>query len=114
VSPDTFFVRARYPGGSVSGGIAHLALFGMDLILTEGSSPAPPPDRSQSRGAGSPSPVRPGGPPGRRSSQTGTPERGPAFRLEDIVPLADFIEREYLHEVPPPEVEILVGGEGLS
>lgn len=111
VSSETFFVVRDTPGGLSPEAITHLALFGVDLVLTEGFKAGALPKIEVNRQAQQ-SPLL-CGPADRLVAvaadwDTGAPV--PHFGLEEIALLADFIEREYPAPSAGPTLELLVGG----
>ena len=114
-SSDMFFVVRDSPAGLTLEAIAHLALFGMDLVLTEGFKSGPMPKIEINRQAQA-SPLLCGSMDHLVAVvadwNTGAPV--PHFGLDDVSPLADFIEREYLQGPPPPELEVLIGGRRIG
>jgi molybdopterin-guanine dinucleotide biosynthesis protein B len=95
--------------------IAHRFLFDVDLVLGEGFRSAPGPKIEVNRAALGVAPLCGAG------DQlvavvadwpTGAPV--PHFGLEDIAPLADFLERTFLPSDPPPQVELLAGGRRIG
>jgi molybdopterin-guanine dinucleotide biosynthesis protein B len=115
VSPETVFVvRDRADGLSIEA-VAHLGLWGVDVVLTEGFKSGSMPKIEINR----------------RSQQTPLLCKGadhlvavvsdwetgagvPHFGLHDVAPLADFIEQEYMRDVGRPRVEVLVGGRRVA
>jgi molybdopterin-guanine dinucleotide biosynthesis adapter protein len=115
VSSETFFVVRDTPRGLSPEAIAHLALFGMDLVLTEGFKSGALPKIEVNRQAQQ-SPLL-CGPADRLVAvvadwDTGAPVRH--FGLDGIAPLADFIEREYLEPGAGPAPELLVDGRRVA
>jgi molybdopterin-guanine dinucleotide biosynthesis protein B len=111
VSPDTVFVVRDAPAALSLETLTHLAFCGVDLVLTEGFKSGPMPKIEVNR-QDQQAPLL-CGPADRLAAvvsdwDTGAPV--PHFGLEDVVRLADFVERHYLR---PPEgagLEVLVGG----
>jgi len=114
-SPDTLFVVADIAGEWPLEAIAHLALFEVDLILTEGFKSGSMPKIEVSRAAqGMPllcgvedrlvAVVTDGDP----------PLAIPRFGLEEVGPLADFIEREFLGGPGVSRVDLLVDGRQVA
>jgi molybdopterin-guanine dinucleotide biosynthesis protein B len=114
-SPDTLFVVRDTAGELPLETIAHQALFEVDVILTEGFKSAPMPKVEVIRAAQD-TPLLCG--PGDHLVAVVT-DRDlalpvPCFGLEEVGPLADFVEREFLKEAVPSQVDVLVGGYRLS
>ena len=111
VSPDTVFVVRDSAEGMSLEALTHLGLCGVDLVLTEGFKSGPMPKIEVNRRAQQ-APLL-CGPADRLVAvvsdwDTGAPVRH--FGLEDIAPLADFIEQGYLQKSGRPGLEILVAG----
>jgi molybdopterin-guanine dinucleotide biosynthesis protein B len=111
LSPATLFVVRESPSGLSLESLVHRGLFGVDLVLTEGFKAGPMPKIEVNRRAQR-APLL-CGPADRLVAvvsdwETGAPV--PHFGLEDVVPLADFVEREHAPRTGPPRLEVLVGG----
>ena len=111
VSPDTVFVVRDSAEGMSLEALTHLGLCGVDLVLTEGFKSGPMPKIEVNRRAQQ-APLL-CGPADRLVAvvsdwDTGAPV--PHFGLEDLAPLADFIEQGYLQKSGRPGLEILVAG----
>jgi molybdopterin-guanine dinucleotide biosynthesis protein B len=110
-SPDALFVLADMAGEWSLEAIAHQALFEVDLILTEGFKCGPMPKIEVNRAAQK-TPLLCG--PGDHLVAAVT-DRDlmlpvPRFGLDEVGPLADFIEREFLKGIGPSRVDVLVDG----
>ncbi len=91
--------------------IAHQALFGVDLILTEGFKSGPMPKIEVNRSALD-APLL-CGPEDHLVAVVSDRDLAlpvPRFGPEDVCPLVDFVEREFLKGSGPLSVEALVGG----
>lgn len=111
VSPDTVFVVRDAPASLSLETLTYLAFCGVDLVLTEGFKSGPMPKIEVNRRAQQ-APLL-CGPADRLAAvvsdwDTGAPV--PHFGLEDIPPLADFIEQRYLQPPERPELEVLIDG----
>jgi molybdopterin-guanine dinucleotide biosynthesis protein B len=114
-SSDLFFVVRDRPEGLTPEAIAHLALFGMDVILVEGFTDRPIPKIEINRRAqAAPLLCGPADCLVAIVADWPTGASVPQFGPEEIAPLADFIEREYLQASPPPPLELLVGGRRIA
>jgi molybdopterin-guanine dinucleotide biosynthesis protein B len=110
-APDALFVLGDVTGEWTLDAIAHLALFEVDLILTEGFKSGPMPKIEVNRAAQE-MPLLCG--PADNLVAVVT-DRDltlpiPRFSLDAVRPLADFIEQEFLKEVGSSRVDVLVGG----
>ena len=110
-SPDTLFVVADIAGEWPLEAVAHLALFEADLILTEGFKSSSMPKIEVSRVAQA-MPLLCGAEDRLVAVVTDgdPPLTVPRFGLEEVGPLADFIEREFLRGLGVSRVDLLVGG----
>jgi molybdopterin-guanine dinucleotide biosynthesis protein B len=110
-SPETLFVIRDTPRELPLEVIAHQALFEMDLVLTEGFKSGPMPKIEVSR-AVLDLPLLCGAEDRLAAVVTDRDLRLPVprFGLEEVGPLADFIEREFLKAAGPSRVDVLVGG----
>jgi molybdopterin-guanine dinucleotide biosynthesis protein B len=111
VSPETVFVVRDSQEGLSLEALTHLALWGVDVVLTEGFKSGPMPKIEVNRQAQQ-APLL-CGPADRLAAVVSDWDTGaavPHFGLEDIGPLADFIEHGYLHRTDRPGLEVLVGG----
>ncbi len=111
VSPDTLFVVRESPPGLSLEALVHRSLFGVDLVLTEGFKSGPMPKIEVNRRAQQ-APLL-CGPADRLVAVVADWDTGasvPHFGLEDVAPLADFIEREHSPRTGRQSVEALVGG----
>ena len=110
-SAQTFFVIRDTHGELPLETIAHLALFGVDCILTEGFKSGSMPKIEVNRdGPGAPLLC---GPDDHLVAVVSDRDRGapvPHFGPEDVSSLADFIEREFLKTSRLSQVELLLGG----
>jgi molybdopterin-guanine dinucleotide biosynthesis protein B len=110
-SRETLFIVGETHGEWPLPQIAHQALFDVDLILTEGFKAGPMPKIEVNRAAQSLPLLC--GPEDRLMavvSDRDHPVSVPRFGLEDIGPLTDFIEREFLAGGVRPRVDVLVDG----
>jgi molybdopterin-guanine dinucleotide biosynthesis protein B len=110
-SRDTLFIVGEIHGEWPLQQIAHQALFDVDLILTEGFKAGPMPKIEVNRTAQSLPLLC--GPEDRLVavvSDRDHPVSVPRFGLEDVGPLADFIEREFLAGAIQSRVDVLVDG----
>jgi molybdopterin-guanine dinucleotide biosynthesis protein B len=109
-SPGTLFLLGDTQGEWPLEAIAHHALFEVDLILTEGFKSGPMPKIEVNRAAQD-SPLL-CGPEDHLVAVVTDRDLSlpvPRFGLDEVGPLADFIEREFLEETEPAAVEVLVG-----
>jgi len=114
-SPDTLFVVGDIGAEWPLGAIAHLALFDVDLILTEGFKSGPMPKIEVNRAAQEmPLLCGPQDHLVAVVTDRDLPLSAPRFGLEDVAPLADFIEREFLKERGLSRVDLLVGGRRVA
>ncbi len=112
VSCDSLFVVSDTEKEWSLEAIACLPLLEVDLLLAEGFKSSSTPKIEVIR-------TPPGGPPlcGTEDglvavvSDAPTPVPVPHFGLEEIGPLAEFIQREFLADLCPPPVDVLVGGQ---
>lgn len=114
-SRETLFAIRDVAGEVPLEAIAHQALFEVDLILTEGFKSGAMPKIEVSRGAQDSSLLC--GPQDHLVAVVSDWDRGvpvPRFGLEEVGPLADFIEREFLKDMGPSRVDVLVGGRRIS
>lgn len=111
LSPDTVFVVRDTPGAVSLETLTHLGLCGVDLVLTEGFKSGPMPKIEVNRRAQQ-APLLCGSADHLAAvvSDWDTGASVPHFGLEDVAPLADFIEQGYLETTARPGLEILVGG----
>lgn len=114
-APETLFVVRDAAGELPLDLIAHQALFEVDLILTEGfkSGSAPKIEVSQ---AAQDAPLL-CGPEDHLVAVVTDRDLAPAvprFGLDEVAPLADFIEREFLTGTRPSLVDVLVGGQRIA
>jgi len=110
-SPDALFVLADMAGEWSLEAIAHQALFEVDLILTEGFKSGPMPKIEVNRAAQEMPLLC--GPTDHLVAVVTDRDLTlpvPRFGLDEVGPLADFIEREFLKEIGPSRVDILVDG----
>lgn len=114
-SPNTLFLIGDIAGEWSLEAIAHQALFEVDLILTEGFKSGPMPKIEVNRAAQD-MPLLCGSEDHLAAVVTDRDFRLPVprFGLEEIGPLADFIEREFLKETGPSRVEVVVGGRRIA
>lgn len=110
-SPDTLFVVADIAGEWSLEAIAHQALFAVDLILTEGFKSGPMSKIEVNRAAQE-MPLLCGPTDHLVAVVTDRDLRLPVprFGLDEVGPLADFIEREFLKESGPSHVDVLLDG----
>ncbi|HSB72024.1 MAG TPA: molybdopterin-guanine dinucleotide biosynthesis protein B [Candidatus Methylomirabilis sp.] len=114
-SAQTFFVVRDTDGELPLETIAHLALFGVDGILTEGFKSGPMPKIEVNRDG--PEVPLLCGPDDHLVAVVSAQDRGapvPHFDPEDVSSLADFIEREFLKVSQPSQVDVLLGGRRVS
>ncbi len=110
-SRDTLFVVRDTDGEIPLEVIAHQVLFEVDLILTEGFKSGPMPKIEVNRSSLN-APLL-CGPEDHLVAVVSDGDLAipvPCFGLEDVRPLADFVEREFLKESGPLYVEALVDG----
>lgn len=115
LSPETLFlVRDNADGLSVER-LAHLGLWGLDLVLTEGFKASAMPKIEVNRRAQD-APLLCGPEDGLVAvvSDWVTGAAVPHFGLEDTAPLVEFIERRFPPGTGRPGVEILVGGRRVA
>ncbi|HYL79875.1 MAG TPA: molybdopterin-guanine dinucleotide biosynthesis protein B [Candidatus Acidoferrum sp.] len=114
-SAQTFFVVRDVDGEFPLETIAHLALFGVDCILTEGFKSGSMPKIEVSRdGPGAPLLC---GPEDHLVAVVSDRDRGaqvPHFGPEDVSSLAEFIEREFLKKSSHSQVDVLLGERRVS
>jgi len=114
-SRDTLFIVGDTPGEWPLQQIAHQALFDVDLILTEGFKAGPMPKIEVNRAAQNlPLLCGPEDLLVAVVSDRDHPVSVPRFGLEDVGPLADFIEREFLAGAARSRVDVLVDGRWVS
>ncbi len=114
-SPDTLFVVGDIAGEWPLGAVAHLALFDVDLILTEGFKSGPMPKIEVNRATqGMPLLCGPEDHLVAVVTDRDLPLSVPRFGLEDVGPLADFIERGFLRGFGPSRVDLLVDGRRVA
>lgn len=95
--------------------IAHRYLDGVDLVLTEGFRSAGAPKIEVNRAALGIPPLC--GPDDDLVAMVSDRETGlpvPHFGLEDILPLADYLESRFLRPATPERLELLVGGRRVA
>lgn len=110
-SRDTLFIVGETQGEWPLQQIAHQALFDVDLILTEGFKAGPMPKIEVNRAAQSlPLLCGPEDKLVAVVSDRDHPVSVPRFGLEDVGPLADFIEHEFLAGAVRSQVDVLVDG----
>lgn len=111
VSPDTLFVLGDLAEEWTLEAIAHLGLFEVDLILTEGfkSGPMPKIEVNQSEQE-TPLLCGPADQLVAVVTDRDLPLPVPRFSPDAVGPLADFIEREFLKEIGTSTVDVLIGG----
>jgi molybdopterin-guanine dinucleotide biosynthesis protein B len=110
-SRETLFIVGETQGEWPLQQIAHQALFNVDLILTEGFKAGPMPKIEVNRAAqGLPLLCGPEDKLVAVVSDRDHPVSVPRFGLEDVGPLADFIEREFLAGAIQSRVDVLVDG----
>ena len=110
-SRETLFIVGETQGEWPLQQIAHQALFNVDLILTEGFKAGPMPKIEVNRAAqGLPLLCGPEDKLVAVVSDRDHPVSVPRFGLEDVGPLADFIEREFLAGAIRSRVDVLVDG----
>ncbi len=115
VSPETLFVVRDTPPGLSLEALAHHSLFEVDLVLTEGFKSGPMPKIEVNRRAQrAPLLCGPADHLVAVASDWDTGAAVPHFGLEDVAPLADFIEREHLQRAGRPGLEALVGGRRVA
>jgi molybdopterin-guanine dinucleotide biosynthesis adapter protein len=110
-SAQTFFVLRDTDGELPLETIAHLALFGVDCILTEGFKAGSMPKIEVNRD-GPDAPLL-CGPEDHLVAVVSDRDRGapvPRFGPDDVSSLADFIEREFLKTSRHLQVDVLLGG----
>jgi molybdopterin-guanine dinucleotide biosynthesis protein B len=114
-SRDTLFIVGEAPGEWPLQKIAHQPLFDVDLILTEGFKSGPMPKIEVSRAAQE-MPLLCGPEDHLVAVVTDRelPVPVPRFGLEEVGPLADFIEREFLAGSGRSRVDVLVDGRWLA
>ena len=113
-SRDTLFIVGETPAEWPLQQIAHQALFDVDLILTEGFKSGPMPKIEVNRAAQNLSLLC--GPEDHLMavvSDCELPVSVPRFDLEEVGPLADFIEGKYLAGARRCRVDVLVDGRWL-
>lgn len=114
-APETLFVVRDTAGELPLERIAHPALFEVDLILTEGFKSGAAPKIEVSRAVqGTPLLCGPEDRLAAVVSDRDLPLAVPRFGLEEVGPLADFIEREFLKGARPSLVDLLVGGRPVA
>lgn len=110
-SRETLFIVGETPAEWSLQQIAHQALFDVDLILTEGFKSGPMPKVEVNRAAQSlPLLCGPEDQLVAVVSDRDHPVSVPRFGLEDVGPLADFLEREFLAGAVRSRVDVLVDG----
>jgi molybdopterin-guanine dinucleotide biosynthesis protein B len=110
-SRDTLFVVCDAAGEWPLDAIAHLALFDVDLILTEGFKASAAPKIEVIRGAsGGPLLCGPGEHLVAVVADGPSEARVPHFGPGEVARLAEFVEREFLTGGRPSPVDLLVGG----
>jgi molybdopterin-guanine dinucleotide biosynthesis protein B len=115
VSPETLFVVRDGAAGLSLEAVAHLGLWGVDLILTEGfKSDAMPKIEVSRRAQEAPLLCGPGDGLVAVVSDWITGAAVPHFGLEDTAPLADFIDERYPPGTGRPGMEVLVGGRRVA
>ena len=115
LSPETLFVVRDNPPGLSLEAVAHRGLFEVDVVLTEGFKSAPMPKIEVNRRAQrAPLLCGPADHLVAVASDWDTGAAVPHFGLEDVSPLADFIEREHLQRSGGPTLEALVGGRRVA
>lgn len=110
-SRETLFTIRDVTGEVPLEAIAHQTLYQVDLIMTEGFKSGPMPKIEVNRAAQA-APLL-CGPEDHLVAVVSDWDPGlpvPRFGLEEVGPLADFIEREFLKDVGPPRVDVLVDG----
>jgi molybdopterin-guanine dinucleotide biosynthesis protein B len=114
-APDTLFVLGDVAGEWTLDAIAHLALFEVDLILTEGFKSGRMPKVEVNRAAQE-LPLLCGSGDNLVAVVTDRDLRLPipCFGLDAVGPLADFIEQEYLKGLGPSRVDVLVDGHRMA
>ncbi len=111
VSPDTVFVVRDAPPTLSLDTLTHLAFCGVDLVLTEGFKSGPMPKIEVNRRAQqAPLLCGPADCLAAVVSDWDTGAPVPHFGLEDVGPLADFIERTYLRPGERLGLDLLVDG----
>jgi len=114
-SPGTLFVLADTTGEWSLEAIAHQALFEVDVILTEGFKSGPMPKIEVNRAAQEmPLLCGPDDHLVAVVTDRDLPLPVPRFGLEEVGPLADFIERAFLSPTVPSRVDLLVGGARIA
>ena len=114
-SAETFFVIRDTAGEMPLEAIAHLALFGVDCILTEGFKSGPMPKIEVSRdGPGAPLLCGPADQLAAVVSEWDSGVPVPHFGPQDTSLLADFIERTFLKTSHPSRVDVLLDGRRVS
>ncbi len=114
-APETLFVVRDTAGELPLELIAHQALFEVDLILTEGFKSGSAPKIEVSRAAQD-APLL-CGPEDHLAAIVSDRDLAlaiPRFGLDEVSPLADFIEREFLKGARPSLVDVLVGGRPVA
>jgi len=110
-SPDAMFILGDIAGEWTLEAIAHQALFEVDLILTEGFKSGPMPKIEVNRTAQElPLLCGPADHLVAVVTDRELPLPVPRFDLDAVGSLADFIEQEFLKEIGPSRVDVLVGG----
>lgn len=110
-SPDTLFILGDIAEEWTLEAVAHQALFEVDLILTEGFKSGPMPKIEVNRAAQEMPPLC--GPADHLVAVVTDRDLSlpvPRFGLDAVIPLADFIEREFLKEIGSSRVDVLVDG----
>lgn len=109
LSPETFFVVRSLTAPVGLEEIAHTALAGMDIVLTEGFKSAAMPKVEVSRAAlGAPLLCGPADRLVAVAADWPTGASVPHFPLDPVSPLADFLEQTFLRG-DRPSVEVLAG-----
>jgi molybdopterin-guanine dinucleotide biosynthesis adapter protein len=114
LSPETFFTVRNLAAPLSLDEIAHTALAGMDIVLTEGFKSAAMPKIEVSRAAlGGPLLTGPADGLVGVAADWATGAPVPHFALDAVSPLTDFLERTFLHG-DRPRVEVLVDGRRVA
>lgn len=115
LSPGTVFVVRENDSPLSVDALTHLALWGMDLVLTEGfKSGSMPKIEVNRRSQQAPLLCGPADHLVAVASDWDTGAAVPHFGLDDVGALADFVEHGYLREAAHARVEVLAGGRRVT